>query len=96
LHGRWRRFDAELDAPRDDLPDPTDIGPCPAGGVGFVTAALAWTAYRQGDLDGDPPINVELEDFDSSSHRALQSPLGSLMHDRTGSVADHRNLTEEK
>jgi hypothetical protein len=51
--GRWRRFDSEIDAPPPNLPTPMDIASGPADGPGFVTAAQAWTAYRQGAIDPD-------------------------------------------
>ena len=45
------RFDPEIDGPRPALPNPTDIGPSPVDGPGFVTAAEAWVGYRRGLID---------------------------------------------
>jgi hypothetical protein len=53
LHGRWRRFDPEIDAPRPTLPSPMDIEHSDLSGTGFVTAAQVWLGYRQGNLDAD-------------------------------------------
>jgi hypothetical protein len=52
-NGRWVRFDSEIDAPRSALPTPMDIGPCPLGSTGFVTAAEAWLGYRRGEIDAE-------------------------------------------
>jgi hypothetical protein len=41
-------------------------------------------------------LTARIHAFEESSHGTLQSSLGSLMHDRTGSVADYGNLTEAK
>ncbi len=51
LDGRWQRFDAELDAPSDAIPDPLDMGHRELDSPGFVTAAQVWLGYRRGDLD---------------------------------------------
>ena len=48
---RWRRFDPEIEAPRPEVPTPTDLGHAPLDGPGFVTAAQAWLGHRSGDLD---------------------------------------------
>lgn len=51
--GRWRRFDPEVDAPRETLPTPTDIGHCALDGTGFVTAAQVWLGHRSGQVDAE-------------------------------------------
>ncbi len=51
--GRWVRFDSEIDAPRPSLPTPMDVGVCPLGSTGFVTAAQAWVGYRRAEIDAD-------------------------------------------
>ncbi len=63
LDGRWRRFDAEVEAPSDALPSPTDLDWSPLDGPGFVTAAQAWIGHREGRLDAttygvDPAIEL--------------------------------------
>lgn len=50
LDGRWQRFDPEIEEPRPSLPTPMDIGTCAIGSNGFVTAAQAWSAHREGEL----------------------------------------------
>src|SRR5690606_28189253 len=45
LEGRWRRFDPEIDAPREALPQPMDMPTAQPGSTGFVTAAQAWVGY---------------------------------------------------
>lgn len=51
LDDRWRRFDAEVEAPLDGLATPMDIGPGSLDGSGFVTAAEAWLGHRRGEID---------------------------------------------
>jgi hypothetical protein len=51
LGGRWRRFDPEVADPLPALPDPTDLAFGDARG--FLTAAQAWTGYREGRLDAE-------------------------------------------
>lgn len=51
LEGRWRRFDPEIDAPREALPQPMDMPTTQLGSTGFVTAAQAWVGYRRGEVD---------------------------------------------
>lgn len=51
LDGRWRRFDAEVEAALPGMPQPMDLSFDVAGGRGFVTAATAWLAHRRDGLD---------------------------------------------
>jgi hypothetical protein len=51
LDERWRRFDAEVDAPRAGLASPMDFGTFPVDSHGFVTAAQVWLAHRAGEVD---------------------------------------------
>lgn len=60
---RWQLFDPGLSEPASEVPDPTDMTWSPATGHGFVSAAHAWLAYRQGLVDAetfgvDPSVPV--------------------------------------
>ncbi|WP_129662588.1 transglutaminase domain-containing protein [Phytoactinopolyspora endophytica] len=46
---RWIRFDPEIEAPLDQLPDPQDIES--GKSAPFRTAAEVWQGYRSGELD---------------------------------------------
>ena len=61
--GRWQSFDPELADPAPDVHVPTDMTLGPAAGRGFVSAANAWLAYRDGRIDPktygvDPAVSV--------------------------------------
>jgi hypothetical protein len=49
VSGRWIRFDPEIEAPLDRLPDPQDIES--GKNAPFRTAAEVWQGYRSGQLD---------------------------------------------
>lgn len=51
IGGRWRRFDTELDGPRDGVADPTDLPPATPGSAGFCSASAVWLAHRDGRID---------------------------------------------
>jgi hypothetical protein len=51
IDGRWRRFDSEVESSLPGLERPMDLSFDAAGGRGFVTAATAWIASRNGELD---------------------------------------------
>jgi len=53
LDGRWRRFDPEVGGPLPGLPHPTDMPPANVSGPGFVSAAQAWAAHREGLIDAE-------------------------------------------
>ncbi len=53
IEGRWRRFDPEVAEPLPALPTPHDIPVADADGQGFVTAAQAWLAHREGLIDAE-------------------------------------------
>ncbi len=62
--GRWRRFDSELDAPRDTLAEPMDMAAGKLGGTGFVTAAQVWHGHRKDGFDIETfGINPHLPGF---------------------------------
>lgn len=63
LDGRWRRFDPEVAEPWPALPTPHDMPVADVDGPGFVSAAQAWAAHRQGLIDAesygvDPQVPV--------------------------------------
>lgn len=63
IGGRWQRFDPEVHESLPHLPTPTDIQWDTAGGPGFITAAQAWSAHRNAELDAevygvDPTVPV--------------------------------------
>ncbi len=55
--GRWQLFDPELADPAPDVPVPTDMTLGLAAGRGFVSAANAWLAYRDGRIDPAVPVH---------------------------------------
>lgn len=53
LEGRWRRFDPEVGEPLPGLPLPMDMPQAKVSGPGFVSAAQAWAAHRNGLIDAE-------------------------------------------
>jgi Transglutaminase-like superfamily len=108
MEGRWREFDPELVAPREQLSDPADI---PIGPDGFLTASQVWVAHRQGLLDVArfgvaEGLGIEGEGFVGNhvirevAHRfkdelLLWDEWGAIGSDVSGAAANDPNLLDE-